>query len=410
MKKIISILLMIVLLSGCLSIAAHAEQSKIDPALAEEIERLDEGETLTVAVWTVIPGNFKSSFELTEYVNQKTHEEIGLTPGGCTTQEQVDTYSRVYNRIMFELERANVPVVIEKLGLGDEDIIGRACNMLMAYLTKDQIAAAAQMDEVRYIERYEVRDPGEPIADGPYEPLDPDDLKAAFAEWLFSVGRIGPFDPEDIPDRVALLGDYQVLYADDRMVLIDARIYESVICPWEQEYNLEIGGRVIPGITGACDESSAYPYYIYDKVSGEFKNIFDLTSEDACYARLEKALEGLKIGRPIGDADGDGALTVLDATFIRRCLVGLDEPDEEVDLYQIGGMNGAWKRYSDADGDGSITILDATLIQRCLAGLCEIVPMKLSTRLPDGIYTDEKTGARYQVISGIRYEIEDPVV
>ena len=379
MKKIISIVLMMVLLCGCLSIAAGAESSKIDHTLAAELETLAEGETVAVVVWTEIPGNFKSSFELTEYVDRLTYEECGLTAGMCTTMEQVDAYSKVYNRILFELEKAYIPVVIEKLGLGDEDIISYGCNTLIVCLTKEEIAAAAAMDEVTFIDRYDGAPPVEPIEDDPFELLDPyqidpHDLKAKFAEWLFSIGRIGEYDPEDIPELITLLRDYRVIYPGNHMALI----YEdwSEICPWLQEYDLEICGRVIPGITGASDESNAYPYFVYDKLSGVFKNVYDISPEDDCYTELKKALDELKIGRPIGDADGDGLLDILDATLIQRALVGLDIVLEDADRYWCGGMDGAWKRYSDADGDGSITILDATRIQRTLAGLSEIEPAK----------------------------------
>ena len=63
---------------------------------------------------------------------------------------------------------------------------------------------------------------------------------------------------------------------------------------------------------------------------------------------------------PRGDADGDGKLTILDATRIQRYLVGLAD-ESEID-----------KDAADADGDGKITILDATRIQRVIAGLCDI--------------------------------------
>ncbi len=61
-----------------------------------------------------------------------------------------------------------------------------------------------------------------------------------------------------------------------------------------------------------------------------------------------------------GDADGDGKITILDATRIQRYLAGLAGEDEI-------SMDDA-----DADGDGKITILDATRIQRVLARLCRM--------------------------------------
>ena len=57
----------------------------------------------------------------------------------------------------------------------------------------------------------------------------------------------------------------------------------------------------------------------------------------------------------LADADGDGAITILDATRIQRYLAGLCELTDD----QL--------RAADADEDGDVTILDATVIQRWLA-------------------------------------------
>ena len=58
----------------------------------------------------------------------------------------------------------------------------------------------------------------------------------------------------------------------------------------------------------------------------------------------------------LGDADGDGEVTILDATTIQRRLAGLP-------------TNAYHEECSDADEDGEVSILDATAIQRHLAGL-----------------------------------------
>ncbi len=57
-----------------------------------------------------------------------------------------------------------------------------------------------------------------------------------------------------------------------------------------------------------------------------------------------------------GDVDGDGEITVVDATAIQRRLADL--PNKNYDA-----------RAEDADGDGTLTILDATGIQRYIASL-----------------------------------------
>ena len=83
---------------------------------------------------------------------------------------------------------------------------------------------------------------------------------------------------------------------------------------------------------------------------------------------LTDAIWNLKIGRPLGDADNDDELTVLDATRIQREMAELDTFDEEVEYYHLSVLE-APRRFSDYDGDGGVTILDATAIQRTLVGL-----------------------------------------
>lgn len=58
----------------------------------------------------------------------------------------------------------------------------------------------------------------------------------------------------------------------------------------------------------------------------------------------------------LGDVDGGGEVTIIDATYIQRKLVGLP----------VKAIN---KDAADTDGDGEVAILDATYIQRYIAGL-----------------------------------------
>jgi len=65
----------------------------------------------------------------------------------------------------------------------------------------------------------------------------------------------------------------------------------------------------------------------------------------------------------LGDADGDGAIMIVDCTLIQRDIVGLDE---------IKAEN---RSAADVDSDGEICILDATAIQRYLAEMEENYPI-----------------------------------
>ena len=71
------------------------------------------------------------------------------------------------------------------------------------------------------------------------------------------------------------------------------------------------------------------------------------------------------IGEFMGDADADGELTVLDATFIQQALAGIHE-------FSLGDNKsyGLSPFYlSDYDQDGERTVMDATAIQMKLAGI-----------------------------------------
>ena len=82
---------------------------------------------------------------------------------------------------------------------------------------------------------------------------------------------------------------------------------------------------------------SGYELYLLPAESGAYESVF----EDEII---------------LGDADGDGEVTVLDATAIQRTLASF-----EVDPF-VGAA-------ADTDGDGEVTILDATYIQKYLASM-----------------------------------------
>lgn len=65
----------------------------------------------------------------------------------------------------------------------------------------------------------------------------------------------------------------------------------------------------------------------------------------------------------LGDVDGDGEVTSIDATLIQRYLAGIRNLSDK----QI--------KAADIDGDGVATILDTTLIQRYLAGIIVKYPI-----------------------------------
>lgn len=62
----------------------------------------------------------------------------------------------------------------------------------------------------------------------------------------------------------------------------------------------------------------------------------------------------------VGDANGDGRISIADVTVIQKYLA------------KIGEMSDNNKKYADLNGDGRITVADATIIQKKIAGLISL--------------------------------------
>jgi hypothetical protein len=88
----------------------------------------------------------------------------------------------------------------------------------------------------------------------------------------------------------------------------------------------------------------------------------ELIDEDT-YKKLTDAEDALNSLVLLGDADGDGEVTAVDATVIQRSLMDL------------GKLSDQQVKAADVDGDGEVTIVDATLIQRYLAGMTVKFPI-----------------------------------
>lgn len=111
--------------------------------------------------------------------------------------------------------------------------------------------------------------------------------------------------------------------------------------------------------------------YALDSVSvtdGTYKNIKGPTDTGVANTyRITKVSGAVTIsvattksetsGYILGDADGDGEITIFDATWIQRAVVDFELPST---------FNEA---AADVDGDGDITPFDATFVQRYLVGI-----------------------------------------
>ncbi|MBQ3264454.1 MAG: carbohydrate-binding domain-containing protein [Ruminococcus sp.] len=107
--------------------------------------------------------------------------------------------------------------------------------------------------------------------------------------------------------------------------------------------------------------------YTLDSVtaSGAYKNLKDLGADNTY--RVTKVTGAVTVtvttvksetsSYVLGDADGDGEVTIIDATYIQRALADITIPT---------AVNEA---AADVDGDSNTTIIDVTFIQRYLAGI-----------------------------------------
>ncbi|MBQ9247440.1 MAG: hypothetical protein IJ171_02515 [Ruminococcus sp.] len=103
-------------------------------------------------------------------------------------------------------------------------------------------------------------------------------------------------------------------------------------------------------ITSADKEAVEAARAAYDALTDDQKAYVD---EDTV-KKLTDAEEALNTPVLLGDVDGDGEVTSLDATLIQRQIAFMDVKDFN-------------ETAADVDGDGEVTSLDATYIQRYLA-------------------------------------------
>lgn len=134
------------------------------------------------------------------------------------------------------------------------------------------------------------------------------------------------------------------------------------------------------GIIGGRKLSAAQLYWypfefgfgIYDAEQDKFFDLAEIDFDD--YPGLYEVWQTIDMTDPIigvyenvpyfhvnpGDADGDGQVTVMDATKIQRVVAGLSTK------YEIAVTS------ADVDGDGEVSVFDATRIQRYKAELCNL--------------------------------------
>lgn len=114
----------------------------------------------------------------------------------------------------------------------------------------------------------------------------------------------------------------------------------------------------------------SFGYCILDVSKLDFVSLENAYNNCSMYEDLEQIVDEM-VGERIGDVDGDGSLSIFDATTLQKCLAKVIEfPREDEVEGRYGRLYGKPVYYiSDINLDGERDIVDATAIQKCLAGL-----------------------------------------
>ena len=146
---------------------------------------------------------------------------------------------------------------------------------------------------------------------------------------------------------------YNVAYPDRELVSISlAEITPAAAGDEELAPVVEYDGRILQeGVDYTWEKKNSS-----DDLSAPGEYRIALTGKGSFVGKAVKVFTVAAPAALLGDVDGDGEVSILDATAIQRHLVDLP-----VDSFV--------EEAADADGDGEISILDATAIQRWLVSL-----------------------------------------
>ncbi len=337
MKKIIAVFLTLLLLLGSLSISAFAEvsQNKITYSLLQKMEVLKPEDVISVYI------SFSG--------DMKRKDDMPSWPDKIKAAQEYKEYIAERNKTIFAQVFDGLDVEILC------DIFG---NMVIANVKVSDINTIAKYDIVQDIDFYDEQTPvAEPSAD-----------KDLFKN-LFWEEYKDEIDPNHMGMEETLsYGEKYYHYSKSTGQMDWALIFASsnMAMPW-CIYG-HFGEKVIRPDYEAIPFS--FFYCIFDVEKQEFFSLEDAYDNRSQYEDFEEYV-GDNIGERIGDVDGDGNLSIVDATTIQKCLAEVIEfsREDEVDgrFYRLYGTPVYY--ISDFNLDSKRDIVDATCIQKHLAGL-----------------------------------------
>jgi len=346
MKKFISILLTFMIVMSFFVVGGttvFAESSNlINEILQEQLDAIGDDDSISVWIWIYSKIDIKA-------IEQQALVETGLVGEELDTTEEINAFKKVRTRLISEFYTAENQAVLDKIGVAQENILflSTLTPSFIVTLTKTQVYEVAQMEEIGSIDYYYEPEYEEPL-DPPIEPEIPvvDGCKDLF------IKKYG--DPQFYEEIYWHYSDEGNTIKDWALISVATEIaVEPIENPTPD--NFIVGDIVYSTIY--INAPFRVPYCVYDVEKDEFIDILAVDFDE--YDGLREVFCTSKYGEIIGDTDGDGVISITDATKIQRIIAELDELKN---FY-----------VADFNRDNKFSIIDATAIQRKLAELDEPV-------------------------------------
>ncbi len=230
-------------------------------------------------------------------------------------------------------------------------------NYITVKTKVSELSKIALVDSVSGIEHLVKEEPS--VAPTPTET--PTDSTFKYKQKFEDYVKFEEYDPNADEGKWGEYFDYGELYEhyDETNCEVDWALITAKIDlpnPWDVLETKKIGNRVLSWWTYGA---GCFPYalIIYDAKADEFRDIGVVKPDE--YVGLVDAIEELKLGDELGDADLDGEVGVLDATCIQMYVADILKSNT-IEFQHIRGV-------ADMDGDKEVTVLDATAVQMKIA-------------------------------------------
>lgn len=344
MKKLISILLMITLMLSVLSVTAFAHTVG---ELSDDLQTILENRDDENYVYVTVELDYTLSKEAQAYITEQTELECGYTYAQAVEVESMlKAYEVVYKKYLNSYKSTKYKTIISDLGLDvDKAFLSFKDTKCNLKVTKAEINKLQKADVVLSIE-----------VTYPQILSDPEHLyENKYLDKYYSPNNVHTYD--------------ELYYHYDENGDLDwVFIYQLShnAPPWN--YHIILNERIF--LYGSHTPFS-FGYGIYDVKEDKFYDVINDNFDFSKYDDFEEVFNSFNIGYPIGDADLDGNLTILDATKIQRFIAKLDSfsyKDEVIWYYGYHSWDelGLPKYISDFDRDGERSVMDATAIQEAL--------------------------------------------